>query len=67
MHSNLKRLKKFETERENLLEEILELTSSKVLEDLLPVWWAIELTEVWLHVSGKNSECGRLTNSVCSH
>ena len=36
----------------HFLEEILQLTASKELEDFLPVWRAFESTEIRLHVTG---------------
>lgn len=45
-------------------EETLQLTATEIPEDGLPVWWVLEVTQVWAHVSTEHSEGGRLANTV---
>lgn len=49
------------------MEEVLQLTTSEELQDLFPFWGLLELSEIWLHVSRKDPECCRLSNSVGSY
>ena len=48
----------------HFLEEVLQLVAPKKLENFLPVRRCRELTEVRLHVAGKNAECGGLASAV---
>jgi len=45
----------------------LEFVSSEELEDLVPVGRAFEVAEIGLHVSRKNSQRCRFSDSVCAY
>lgn len=45
----------------------LQLRTTEVLNDILPVWWVLKTTQVWLQLSGENLERSRLSDTVSSN
>jgi hypothetical protein len=48
-------------------EELLEFTAAEVLENLAPLRWFIEVSQIWPHVAAQNAEGRRLANTVGTH
>ena len=46
---------------------VLQLRAAKVLEDLPPLWRAVEAAEVWLELVGEDLEGGGLADAVCAN
>lgn len=44
----------------------LQLRSSEVLQQFIPIRWAIEFSQVWHFFTCKNLKSSRLTDSVCT-
>lgn len=49
---------------QDLSEEILELGTSKIDQDFLPIWGVLVSPQVWLALSAQNLECCRFSDTI---
>lgn len=52
---------------QDLGEVVLQLRSSEMLQNLLPVWWVVISAQVWLLLAGQDLQRCALSNTVRSH